>query len=225
MRLTGDDIRIGARASFFDPQAAAELVVRLRTAAEGGTPPPAPSRRTGPERPAPPSFAGGAATRAGADVPDDNMDASFWSVVCADTRAWPRAPERYRRDAIRDKAAHPLYGDIASHIKPCAFWPAASEPATRVNNSSGALILQNEWDSQTPLASGQGLRRVLKGARLATVLGGQGHGVYGSGSCADATATAYLTTGRLPAADVTCRATPRQGRQDLRLPLPSPQGF
>nr|WP_206325293.1 MULTISPECIES: alpha/beta fold hydrolase [unclassified Streptomyces] len=224
MRLTGDDIRSGTRASFFDPRAAAELVVRLRAAAAGGTPP-APSRRTAPERPAPPSFASGAAARAGADVPDDNTDASFWSVVCADTRAWPRDPERYRRDAIRDRAAYPLYGDIASHIKPCAFWPAGSEPATRVNNSSGALILQNEWASQTPLVSGQGLRRALKGARLATVLGGQGHGVYGSGSCADATATAYLTTGRLPAADVTCRATPQQARQDLRLPLPSPRGF
>ncbi|MEU2509260.1 alpha/beta hydrolase [Streptomyces sp. NPDC007863] len=228
MRLTGDDIRTGTRASFFDPQAAAELVVRLKTAAEGGTPPPAPSRGAAPDRPAPPSFAGRAAPRAGADVPDvpeDNMDASFWSVVCADTRAWPRDPERYRHDAIRDKAVYPLYGDIASHIKPCAFWPAGSEPATRVSNSSGALILQNEWDSQTPLVSGKGLRRVLKGARLATVLGGQGHGVYGSGSCADATATAYLTTGRLPATDVTCRATPQQTRQDLRLPLPSPQDF
>ncbi|MGW4054097.1 alpha/beta hydrolase [Streptomyces sp. NPDC004779] len=224
-RLTGDDIRAGARAYFFDPQSAAELVVMLRTAAEGGTPPAAPSRRTAPERPVPPSFAAGAAVKAAADVPADNMDASFWSVVCADTRAWPRDPERYRRDAVRDKAAYPLYGDIASHIKPCAFWPAGAEPATRVGNASGALILQNEWDSQTPLVSGQGLRRVMKGARMVTVLGGQGHGVYGSGSCADATATAYLTTGRLPASDVKCKATPQQVRNEVRLPLPSPQGF
>ncbi|MFF6884047.1 alpha/beta hydrolase [Streptomyces sp. NPDC012421] len=224
-KLTGDDIRAGTRASFFDPEAAADLVVRLRTAAEGGTPSPAPSRRTAPERPAPPSFAVPSTTRARAEVPADNMDASFWSVVCADTRAWPRDPERYRRDAIRDKAAYPLYGDIASHIKPCAFWPAGDEPATRVHNASGALILQNEWDSQTPLVSGQGLRRVMKGARMVTVLGGQGHGVYGSGSCADAPATAYLTTGRLPSSDVTCEATPQRAGAEPRLPLPSPQGL
>ncbi|MFF2774432.1 alpha/beta hydrolase [Streptomyces sp. NPDC058052] len=220
-RLTGDDIRIGLRAAFFDPRAAADLVVRLRTAAEGGTPPAAPSRRPAPERPAPPSFAAGAL----AETPADNMDASFWSVVCADTRAWPRDPERYRRDAVRDQAAYPLYGDVASHIKPCAFWPAGAEPATRMDTAAGALILQNEWDSQTPLASGQGLRRVMRGARMVTVLGGQGHGVYGSGSCADATATAYLTTGRLPAGDLACRTAPQQARHDLRLPLPAPQGF
>ncbi|MFF9342542.1 MULTISPECIES: alpha/beta hydrolase [unclassified Streptomyces] len=56
------------------------------------------------------------------------------------------------------------------------------------------LVRRNERDSRTPLVSGQGLRRVAKGARLVTVLGGQGHGVHGSGSRADATATACLTT-------------------------------
>ncbi|MFE1546477.1 alpha/beta hydrolase [Streptomyces sp. NPDC058718] len=35
-----------------------------------------------------------------------------------------------------------------------------------------------------------------------------GTGLRPAKSCADKTATAYLTTGRLPAADVTCRATP-----------------
>ncbi|MFB7234511.1 alpha/beta hydrolase [Streptomyces sp. NPDC056269] len=213
--LTGDDIRAG-RAVFFDVQGAAEAVVELRKAAEG-TPAPAPSRRSTAPRHVPPSFA-----RA---VPSDNSDAAFWAVACGDTRAWPRDPEQYRRDAIRDKARYPLYGDFASNIKPCAFWKNGSEPATQVNNSVGALILQNEWDSQTPLVSGQGLRRAMKGSRMVTVLGGQGHGVYGSKSCADKTATAYLTTGRLPAADLTCRATQAQAQNRLDLPLPAPQGI
>ncbi|MGW3395576.1 alpha/beta fold hydrolase [Streptomyces hydrogenans] len=238
LRLTGDDIRIAARAAFFSPRPAAESVVRLKEAAEGGTPTAAPSRRATPPRPVPPSFArtvagafaapavrAGSEGPAGPEVPADNMDAAFWSVVCADTRAWPRDPERYRRDAVRDGVAYPLYGDVASHVKPCAFWQPGSEPATRIGNGVGALILQNEWDSQTPLVSGQGLRRVMKGARMVTVLGGEGHGVYGSGSCAEATATAYLTTGRLPAGDTTCRATPRQAAEASRLPLPAPQGL
>ncbi|MER5965711.1 alpha/beta hydrolase [Streptomyces sp. NPDC002057] len=214
--LTGDDIRSG-RAEFFDVATAAETVARLRKAAEGGTPAPARSWPGTSPSPVPPTFA-----RA---VPSDNMDASFWAVVCADTRAWPRDPEQYRRDAVRDKARYPLYGDFASHIKPCAFWGNGSEPATEVNNTVGALILQNEWDSQTPLVSGQGLRRTLKGSRMVTVLGGQGHGVYGSGSCADGTATAYLVTGRLPAADVTCQASPAQAQNRLELPLPTPPGI
>ncbi|MFE2555028.1 alpha/beta hydrolase [Streptomyces sp. NPDC059352] len=213
--LTGDDIRAG-RAMFFDVTYAAETVARLKKAAAGGPSTPAPSRRSTSPAPVPPSFA-----RA---VPSDNMDASFWAVACADTRAWPRDPEQYRRDAIRDKARYPLYGDFASHIKPCAFWQKGAEPATKVNNSVSALILQNEWDSQTPLVSGQGLRRAMKGSRMVTVLGGQGHGVYGSKSCADKTATAYLTTGRLPAADLTCRAPSGQARNRPQLPLPVPPG-
>ncbi|MEV8623611.1 alpha/beta hydrolase [Streptomyces sp. NPDC051079] len=218
--LTGDDIRLGSRAVFFDVAYAAEAVVRLKDAAEGRTP--APARRGTPPAPVPSAFARAADAPADAPaVPADNMDAAFWSVVCADTRAWPRDPERYRRDAIRDKRRYPLYGDFASNIKPCAFWRGGAEPATEVNNSVAALVLQNEWDSQTPLASGQGLRRAMKGARMVTVLGGQGHGVYGLGSCADATATAYLVTGRLPAGDLTCRTPADQAHRSTGLPLPT----
>ncbi|GGT25752.1 alpha/beta hydrolase [Streptomyces tanashiensis] len=213
--LTGDDIRAG-RAMFFDVKSAAEAIAELKKAADGA-PTAAPSKQGTSPRPVPPSFA-----RA---VPSDNSDAAFWAVACADTRSWPRDPEQYRRDAMRDKAKYPLYGDFASNIKPCAFWKNGSEAATRVDNSVGALVLQNEWDSQTPLVSGQGLHRSMKGSRMVTVLGGQGHGIYGSKSCADKTATAYLTTGRLPAADVTCRATPAQAQNRLDLPLPTPQGL
>lgn len=60
---------------------------------------------------------------------------------------------------------------------------------------------------------------------MVTVLGGQGHGIYGSKSCADKTATAYLTTGRLPASDVTCTATPAQAQNRLDLPVPAPRGL
>ncbi|MFJ4906302.1 alpha/beta fold hydrolase [Streptomyces sp. NPDC093249] len=214
--LNGDDIR-SARQVFFNPEWAADLVARLKKAAETGTPATAPARRSASPERVPSSFA-----RA---VPEDNMDAAFWSVVCADTRAWPRDPEQYRRDAIADKVKYPLYGDFASNIKPCAFWQQGSEPATRIDNEVGALILQNEWDSQTPLVSGQGLRRVMKGARMATVLGGQGHGVYGTKSCADRTATAYLTTGRLPASDVTCQAVPNPAANGLLDPAPGTPGL
>ncbi|OKK03447.1 hydrolase [Streptomyces sp. CB03234] len=212
--MTGDDIR-AERAVFFYVRSAAERVAELKRAASGEKPAPSPDRGSSPS-PVPPAFA-----RA---VPADNGDASFWAVVCADTRAWPRDPEQYRRDAIRDKVRYPLYGDFASHIKPCAFWKNGSEPATTVDNKVGALILHNEWDSQTPLASGQGLRRSMKGSRMVTVLGGEGHGIYGSTSCADKTATVYLTTGRLPAKDLTCRAPAGPG-QRLRLPLPTPPGI
>ncbi|MFF8918530.1 alpha/beta hydrolase [Streptomyces sp. NPDC015032] len=195
--LTGDDIRSELRATFFRVQSAAERVAELKKAAEGQEPAPSDTPEQAPD-PAPPAFA--------RDVPSDNDAASAWAVLCADTRTWPRDPEQYRRDAIRDRARYPLYGDFASHIKPCAFWKQGSEPTTTVNNEVDALILQNQWDPQTPLAGAQAMHRALHGSRMITVAGGEGHGVYGTNSCADKSATAYLTTGRLPAEDLTCRA-------------------
>ncbi|UUN27507.1 alpha/beta hydrolase [Streptomyces sp. FIT100] len=213
--LTGDDIRAG-RAVFFSVRYAAEQIAELKRAAAGK--PPATRKPGTPPRRVPPSFA-----RA---VPEDNSVAAFWTVLCADTRAWPRDPDQYRRDAIRDKARYPLYGDFASNIMPCAFWKkSGSEPATVIDNKVRALVLQNEWDSQTPLTSGVGLRRAMKGSRMVTVAGGEGHGVYGAKSCADKTATAYLTTGRLPAKDLTCRAAPAGKQAMNRLPVPTPPGI
>lgn len=217
-KLTGDGIRSGSRGMFFSVREAAESVVELKKAAAESPRSAAPEPGT--PTPVPPSF--------GRAVPSDNGTAGFWSVVCADTRNWPRDPEQYRGDAIRDKARYPLYGDFVSNIMPCAFWKKnGGEAATKVDNRVGALILQNEWDPQTPLTSGQGMRRAMKGAKMVTVAGGVGHGIYGSKSCADKTATAYLTTGRLPATDVTCQAAPAAGERNGAnpLPLPTPRGI
>jgi pimeloyl-ACP methyl ester carboxylesterase len=200
--LTGDDIRSQSRVGFFYLRDAAEWISKVNKAATRR----APSAGQNLEAPtqAAPSF--------GPAVPEDNEGAAFFSIACADTRDWPRDPEQYRRDAIRDKAKYPVYGHFASNIKPCAFWKKqGTEPATRVDNKVAALILQYEWDPQTPLTSGQGMRRAMKGAKMVTVTGGVGHGVYGNLSCADKIATAYLTTGKLPAKDMTCKdrtATP-----------------
>ncbi len=130
-------------------------------------------------------------------------------MVCGDnSAAWSRDPESYRRDAIEDKGRYPLFGDFASSVKPCAFWGESAEPATTVNNKVGSLIVQNEWDPQTPLPSGQALHSDLKGSKMVTVLGGEGHGVYPNGNaCTDDTVADYLRTGGLPAKDVTCEAT------------------
>ncbi|MFJ2215115.1 alpha/beta hydrolase [Streptomyces sp. NPDC101062] len=210
---TGDDIRSGIRAAVFTPQYATEGVVELKKAAAGE---PASAEKlaafTGSEG-AGTAGAAGAEGSAGAaraaEIPSDNMTASMLAVVCGDNSAvWSRDPESYRRDAIEDKARYPLFGDFASSIKPCAFWDRSVEPATKVNNKVGSLVVQNEWDSQTPLGSGQALHSVLKGSKMLTVLGGEGHGVYPNGNaCTDGTVNDYLLTGKLPAKDVTCEAT------------------
>ncbi|MGA5358400.1 alpha/beta hydrolase [Streptomyces purpurascens] len=201
---TGDDIRSGMRGAVFSPQEATEAIVELKKAAAGE---PASAKKLA-------AFTGSQGTGTAdaadaAEVPSDNMTASFWAVVCGDnSSAWSRDPENYRRDAIEDKGRYPLYGDFASSIKPCAFWDESVEPATEVNNKVRSLVVQNEWDSQTPLPSGQALHAALKGSKMVTVLGGEGHGVYPNGNaCTDGTVTGYLLSGKLPAKDVTCEAT------------------
>ncbi|MFJ6613921.1 alpha/beta hydrolase [Streptomyces sp. NPDC091289] len=229
--VTGDDIRMGMRPAFFSPQYATEAFVELKKAADGK--PVAPGKLgafTGSE--------GRGTAGTAVEAPADNGTASFWAVVCGDnSAAWSRDPESYRQDAIADKGRYPVFGDFASSIKPCAFWDRSAERATEVNNRVGSLIVQNEWDSQTPLPSAQALHAQMKGSKMVTVLGGEGHGVYPSGNpCTDGTINRYLVTGKLPAKDVTCHATAEsnaKARQNQRsevipgspLPVRAPDRF
>ncbi|MFB7782608.1 alpha/beta fold hydrolase [Streptomyces vinaceus] len=217
-KVTGDDLRADP-SLFFSPYGASAVVKSLKALAEtgqlpaGGEAQALDQLRTG-------SRAGGAngAVAPGAWAPgpaeasDEGGGATpvYWSVVCGDTDAWPRDPEQYARDAARDKAKYPIYGDFASNIKPCAFWQRPVEAPTPMKTRADVLTVQNEWDPITPLASGQGLHKALKGSRMVLALGGEKHGVYLSdpASCADTTVNAYLGTGRLPAADVTCQDPP-----------------
>ncbi|WP_208624326.1 alpha/beta hydrolase [Kitasatospora purpeofusca] len=179
--------------AFVQVEAVTAFVVALKAAAAG--------------TPAGPSPEVSAAADAPADAPDlDNVVSAAWAVLCGDA-GWPRDPEQYRQEAIRDRAARPLAGDLGANIQPCAFWKSGPrEPATTVDNNVNALIVQNEWDPQTPLAMAKGMRRALHGSRIVTVTGGEGHGVLVTGrpSCADGYTARYLTTGRLPATDRTC---------------------
>jgi hypothetical protein len=53
------------------------------------------------------------------------------------------------------------------------------------------------------------MHRALRGSRLVMVQGGRDHGVYGipgTPACATRAVNTYLVTGRLPSADITCRA-------------------
>ncbi|MEU5539463.1 alpha/beta hydrolase [Streptomyces sp. NPDC020362] len=216
-KLTGDDIRAALRPEFFSPKSAAEAVVELKKAADGR---PAPHRSAAPDdEKEPRRFAASAAT------PADNTSAVFWTVVCGDTAAWPHDPEQYRRDAIRDKAKYPLYGDFGSNITPCAYWGTTAEPATKIDNKVGILTVQNQWDPQTPLTSGLGMHHALKGSRMVYVEGGEGHGVYSEDprACANRTVNAYLSTGKLPAQDVTCQASGRRNPGVNQHVLPMPQ--
>ncbi|MFD9356072.1 alpha/beta hydrolase [Streptomyces sp. NPDC060031] len=223
-KITGDDIR-SARALFFYPSQAAPLVKALKDAADGkptASAVPDLKQFTQSARIAQGAKSAKAASAFAAEPAPDNGTAVFWSVLCGDTGAWPKYAEQYERDAAKDKAKYPLYGDFASNIKPCAFWDRPVESATPMRTKTNVLTVQNEWDSQTPLASGRDMHRALKGSRMVLAMGGEGHGVYlaDPASCANAPVDAYLTTGRLPAEDVTCQTPPAAAER--RAPLTSP---
>ncbi|AZK95345.1 MULTISPECIES: alpha/beta hydrolase [Streptomyces] len=187
-RYDGAQLRSALRPAFYSLKEASELVVSVRKAAAGETVP---------------GFPG-----AGMAM-DDNGHSSFTAITCGDA-PWTRNVQGYRAAAERNAARYPLYGDHAFNVTPCTFWDKPVEKPTRVRNGVGALILQNEWDSQTPLIGAQGLRSHMKNARLVTVDEGEGHGVYQAkrSACADDLTTAYLVGGTLPAKDVTCAKDP-----------------
>ncbi|MDQ1655612.1 MAG: hypothetical protein QOD41_695 [Cryptosporangiaceae bacterium] len=220
---TGDEIRFTSRSGVFFPAQLADFVAGLKQAAAGqpvspasGSPAAALVRLTR-------STAAAKATRtAVADPPADNGDAMFMAIVCNDVTNWPRNPETYRRDAIRDKKRYPLAGDVTSNILPCAFWTVPhTEKSSVVANRVPIMTVQNEWDPQTPLYTGLGMHRALKGSRLVFVDEGEGHGVYSSAgnTCAYAAVNAYLSTGTLPATDVTCKADPAPQTKASLLPM------
>lgn len=128
------------------------------------------------------------------------------AIICGDS-AVPRDPVVYWRDIERSRKPHPLFGPIANHIWPCAFWPEPYEPLTQITNDSAALIVSATGDTATTYRGSQAMHRLLTGSRLLT-LHAIAHGVYGEyGSpCVDAKVNAYLATGELPTGNVTCRS-------------------
>ncbi|WP_369264174.1 alpha/beta hydrolase [Streptomyces sp. R35] len=122
-------------------------------------------------------------------------------------RLTPRSGALPTRRAPRRRPPPRLRGLRRQH-HPLRFWPRGPETATRVDNTTAALAVQNEWDAQTPAAGARALHHALRGSRLAYVRGGRGHVVHslpGAPECVTRTVDAYLTEGRLPVGDVTCR--------------------
>ena len=163
-------------------------------------------------------------------VPADNHYAALFAVVCGDA-SWPRNPAVYARNVAADRRAWPLTAGMPANIWPCAFWPyRPAEPPVKVTASGprNVLILQNLRDPATSLRSGAGLRAAL-GRRAAFITqDAGGHAVLGarSGPCVDAIATAFLTTGALPARDRLCPAPPpvdemSTARASTVLPVPT----
>jgi pimeloyl-ACP methyl ester carboxylesterase len=136
-------------------------------------------------------------------IPEFGFSATI-ANQCAD-RAAPRDPEVYYRDIQTHLATEPLYGPLARHLTPCAFWPTSpAEEPTVINNNRPALIVSATGDPVTPYAGQLAMHRALKGSRQLTLAGAYRHGVFPHSPCVDDTVNRYLGNGLLPSSDLTC---------------------
>lgn len=131
------------------------------------------------------------------------------AILCGDAAA-PRDPDVYWRDVRRSRERHPLIGPFTNGIGPCAFWDRPRERPTAVRDDFPALMVNATGDPRTTYAGATAMHRAWPGSRLVTRTGSDRHGLYGAygDDCVDGTVNAYLRTGRLPAADVTCAGRP-----------------
>lgn len=142
-------------------------------------------------------------------VPADNQLAAAYAVLCDDVR-WPQAVATYAHNVVRDRRTFPLTAGFPSDIWPCAFWRTAPlEPPIKVTRQGprNILVLQNQRDPATSLASARGMRKSLGNRAVLVTVDAGGHGVlgmHGTGDCADRIANAFLVSGALPTKDVDC---------------------
>ncbi|MHC3469326.1 alpha/beta fold hydrolase [Streptomyces sp. 7R007] len=127
------------------------------------------------------------------------------AILCGDVAA-PRDPETYWRDVQRARLQDPLFGPVTHTIGPCAFWEPPRERPTRIRADLPALLVNATGDPRTTYRGATDVHRMWPSSRLLTLRGADQHAVYGvfGSDCVDATVNAYLATGRLPSADVTC---------------------
>ncbi|RJO73615.1 alpha/beta hydrolase [Nocardia panacis] len=134
-------------------------------------------------------------------------EAAQTMILCGDAPA-PRDPTWYWRNIEASRAAQPIFGPLVNAPNGCTFWQPPLEPPTVVRNAAPALILQAMGDTHTAYQQGVGLHRVLTGSRLVTMPDRVAHGVIPQSECARQIVNAYLRSGVLPAADVTCQPDP-----------------
>ncbi|MFI8974370.1 alpha/beta fold hydrolase [Nocardia asteroides] len=119
---------------------------------------------------------------------------------CADRPARPAAD--YAVDITNHRDAEPVFGALARHPGPCAFWPAQSaEPTTVIANDTPALLVGAEGDPVAPAAGLRALAAAMPAARSVTLRQAFRHGVFlfDRSACVDSAVTDYLLDGALPA--------------------------
>ncbi|WP_155060192.1 alpha/beta hydrolase [Streptomyces blattellae] len=145
----------------------------------------------------------------------ENGNAVYTAVECTDAK-WPTSWRKWDRD---NSALHQNYPFLtwsnAWLNLPCATWPVKQQTPVNVQTGKGlpgVLIVQSTRDAATPYGGAVELHERFKGSRLITERDAGSHGVTSLvNPCINERVDAYLLTGKLDGADVTCapHATPK----------------
>ncbi|MFE1249832.1 alpha/beta hydrolase [Streptomyces sp. NPDC058735] len=145
----------------------------------------------------------------------ENGNAVYTAVECTDA-TWPTNWRTWDRDNTRLHQDHPFLTWANAWMNlPCATWPVKQQTPLEVGTGKGlpgVLIVQSERDAATPYGGAVELHKRFKGSRLITEKDAGSHGVTGlTNPCINSRVDAYLLTGELDSADVTCapHATPK----------------
>ncbi|MFF9815692.1 alpha/beta hydrolase [Streptomyces sp. NPDC014006] len=149
------------------------------------------------------------------NISAENGNAVYTAVECADAK-WPTSWRKWDRDNTRLNQDYPFMTWANAWMNlPCATWHTKQQTPVNVKTGKGlpqVMIVQSTNDAATPYAGAVELHKRFQGSRLITEQGAGSHGVTGLvNSCINTRVDAYLLTGRLDAADVTCgpHATPK----------------
>ncbi|CAM5621434.1 Tripeptidyl aminopeptidase OS=Streptomyces griseorubiginosus OX=67304 GN=tap_8 PE=3 SV=1 [Streptomyces griseorubiginosus] len=149
------------------------------------------------------------------NISSENGNAVYTAVECTDAK-WPTSWKKWDRDntALHQKYPFMTWANAWMNL-PCATWPVKQQTPVSVRTGKGlpgVLIVQSQRDAATPYAGGVELHKRFKGSRLITEKDAGSHGVTGLvNPCINPRVDAYLLSGKLDTADVTCapHATPK----------------
>ncbi|MCX5374315.1 alpha/beta hydrolase [Streptomyces sp. NBC_00015] len=149
------------------------------------------------------------------NISSENGNAVYTAVECTDAK-WPTSWRKWNSDNTRLNKDYPFMTWANAWMNlPCAFWPVQQQTPVDVKTHKGlpqVLIVQSTDDAATPYEGAVELHKRFKGSRLITEKGAGSHGVTSLvNTCINSRVDAYLLTGKLDTADVTCapHATPK----------------
>jgi pimeloyl-ACP methyl ester carboxylesterase len=151
------------------------------------------------------------------DIPPG--DAVLTAVSCNDTDSnpdpifWRQVGDRYARD-------YPV-GGSAESTQACAYWGGASAhrpPLERLQQGNGVVMVQSEYDQQTPEAGAFDAFRQVPNANMVYLRNDLVHGIFpGTHDCVDKLVGDFLANGQRPGRISTCDTSTRKSRSAHRL--------